>query len=270
MAISPAAALAAVERSPAAVTVHDRDAWVAAFTFDGLVEDPVGSQPHRGTTAITRFYDTFIGPRKIVFHRDVDIVVGSTVIRDLDLEVQMAAGLTMRIPAYLRYHLENDGGEPKIAELSAYWELPAMVGQFLRSGIRSVPAGLQLSKGLLTNQGLVGALGFLGGLRGTGPPGKRQFGEFLAAARAGDEVGVRRWLGGGARITAGDHTPMSGAELLSLLTGAGTRKVIGSGYSLVCGVDRSGGRDVVIADVAAKPFAIRRIRYYANTGGRPV
>jgi hypothetical protein len=267
MAISPADVLAAVERSPAAVAVHDRDAWVAAFTFDGLVEDPVGSQPHRGTTAITRFYDTFIGPRNIVFHRDIDIVVGSTVIRDLDLEVQMSAGLTMRIPAYLRYHLEDDGGELKIAELSAFWELPAMVGQFLRSGLRSVPAGVQLSTGLLTNQGLVGALGFLGGFRGTGAHGKRQFGDFLAAARAGDEVGVRRWLGGGTRIAAGEHTPMSGAELLSRLTGARTRKVIGCGYSLVCGVDTAKGRDVIIADVAAKPFAIRRIRYYATPGG---
>lgn len=266
MAISPADALAAVERSPAAVAVHDRDAWVGAFTFDGVVEDPVGSQPHRGTTAITRFYNTFVGPRDIAFHRDVDIVVGATVIRDLELEVQMAAGLTLRIPAYLRYHLEEDAGELKIAELSAFWELPTMVGQFLKGGVRSVPAGLQLSRGLLINQGAVGALGFLGGFRGVGPAGKRRFGEFLAAAHTGDEVGVRRWLGGGTRITAGDHAPMGGTELLSRLTGARFRKVIASGHSLVCGVEAAGAHDVLIADVAAKPFSIRRIRYYAATG----
>ncbi|KUI41933.1 hypothetical protein AU197_06100 [Mycobacterium sp. IS-1590] len=266
MAISRADALAAVERSPAAVAVHDRQAWVAAFTFDGIVEDPVGSQPHRGTTAIARFYDTFVGPRDIAFHRDVDIVVGSTVIRDLELEVQMAAGMTLRIPAYLRYHLEADAGQLKIAELSAFWELPAMVGQFLKRGVRSVPAGLQLYRGLLTNQGLVGTLGFLGGFRGVGPQGKRRFNEFLAAARSGDEVGVRRWLGGGTQITLGDHAPMGGAELLSRLTGARSRKLIGSGYSLVCGIEGAGSRDVLIADVATKPFAIRRIRYYAGTG----
>ncbi|RAV09801.1 hypothetical protein DQP55_16705 [Mycolicibacterium sp. GF69] len=264
MAISPADALAAVERSPAAVAAHDRDAWLAAFTYDGLVEDPVGSQPHRGTAAITRFYDTFIGPRDIVFRRDVDIVVGSTVIRDLDLEVRMSAGLTMRIPAYLRYHLEDDGRELKIAELSAFWELPAMVGQFLRSGLRSVPAGIQLSRGLLTNQGVVGTLGFVGGFRGAGGHGKKQFREFLAAAQAGDELGVRRWLGSGARITAGEHTPLGGTELLSRLTGTRARKLIGSGYSLACGVDGIRGRAVLIADVAAKPFAIRRIRYYSD------
>lgn len=262
MAISRADAIAAVERSPAAVAARDRDAWVGAFTFDGVVEDPVGSQPHRGTTALLRFYDTFIGPREITFHRDLDIVVGPTVVRDLELEVVMAAGVTMRIPAYLRYHLEDDLDEPKIAELSAYWELPAMVTQFLRAGVRSVPAGVQLSRGLLTNQGLVGTLGFLGGFRGVGAGGKRRFEEFLAVASAGDEVGLRRWVGA-TRITAGDHTPMTSTELLSQLAGARPRKVIGSGYSLAAGIDSAGGRAVLIAEVAAKPFAIRRIRYFA-------
>ncbi|KUI20802.1 hypothetical protein AU193_06615 [Mycobacterium sp. GA-1285] len=265
MAISRADALAAVERSPDAIAVHDRQAWVAAFTVDGVVEDPVGSQPHRGTTAIARFYDTFIGPRDIAFHRDVDIVVASTVIRDLELEIQMTAGLRMRIPAYLRYRLEDRAGELKIVELSAFWELPAMVGQFLKGGIRSVPAGLQLSRGLLTNQGLVGALGFLGGFRGVGPQGKRRFDEFLAAGHAGDEVGLRRWLGGGTHITAGERTPMGSTELLSRLTGTRSRKLIVSGHSLVCGIEGAGSRDVLVADVAGKPFAIRRIRYYAGT-----
>ncbi|SEH79121.1 SnoaL-like domain-containing protein [Mycolicibacterium rutilum] len=265
MAISPADALSAVERSPAAVGAHDRDAWVGAFTFDGVVEDPVGSQPHRGSTALIRFYDTFIGPRDITFHRDVDIVSGATVVRDLELEVAMSAGVRMRIPAYLRYHLEDDLDEPKIAEMSAYWELPAMVGQFLRAGVRSVPAGVQLSRGLLTNQGLVGTLGFLGGFRGTGPAGKRRFGEFLGAATSGDEVGLRRRLGA-TRITVGDHTPMSVPELLSRLTGGRARKVIASGYSLAAGIDRADGRAVLIADVAAKPFAISRIRYYSAAG----
>lgn len=264
MTFSRADVLAAVERSPAAVGVHDRDAWIGAFTYDGRIEDPVGSQPHRGRSAITRFYDTFIGPRDITFHRDVDIVVGSTVIRDLELEVGMATGLRMRIPAYLRYDVAEHRGELKIAALCAFWELPAMVGQFLRSGVQSVPAGLQLSKGLLTNQGLIGTLGFLSGFRGTGTQGKRRFGEFLTDARAGDEVAVRRRLGKGARITTGDDTQLPAAELLSRLSGARTRKLIGSGYSLIVGVDREGRRDVLTAEVAAKPFAINRIRYFSE------
>src|SRR5262245_33404300 len=135
MAFTRADMLAAVEHSPAAFGVHDRRAWVDAFTPGGRVEDPVGSQPHRGRAAITRFFDTFIGPRDIKLHHDVDIVTGSTVIRDLDLEVKMASGLTMRIPAYLCYDVLEDDGQLKIAELHAFWELPTMVGQFLRSGL---------------------------------------------------------------------------------------------------------------------------------------
>ena len=81
--------LAAVERSPQAAAAHDRAGWVALFTDDGRVEDPVGSRPHVGREQIGRFYDTFIGPRDIKFHRDLDIVFGTVVLRDLELEVSM-------------------------------------------------------------------------------------------------------------------------------------------------------------------------------------
>ena len=37
--------LALVERSPAAVAVHDKAAWLALFARYNLVEDPVGSAP---------------------------------------------------------------------------------------------------------------------------------------------------------------------------------------------------------------------------------
>jgi SnoaL-like protein len=264
MAFSRADMLDAVERSPAAAGAHDREGWVGLFASGGRVEDPVGSKPHRGRMAIRRFYDTFIGPRDIAFDRDVDIVSGSTVIRDLTLEVGMLSGLTLRIPAYLRYDLEDDAGELKITALYAFWELPAMVGQFLRSGARCVPAGLQLSKGLLTNQGLMGTVGFLSGFRGAGAQSKKQFGEFLTDAGAGNEVAVRRRLTKKARITTGDDVPLSAAELLTRLADARPHKLIGSGYHLVVGLDREGHRDVLAAEVTAKPFAINRIRYFSD------
>lgn len=81
--------LAAVERSPQAFTVHDRTAWVGLFTPDARVEDPVSSSPHVGHDQIYRFHDTFIGPRDITFHRDLDIVNCLAVVRDLELEVAM-------------------------------------------------------------------------------------------------------------------------------------------------------------------------------------
>jgi hypothetical protein len=264
MAFSRADMLATASRSLAAAGARDREGWVGLFASGGRVEDPVGSQPHRGHLAIGRFYDTFIGPRDIMSRPDVDIVVGSTVIRDLTLELGMSSGLTLRIPAYLRYDLQGERGELKIAAMYAFWELPTMVGQFLRSGPRSVPTGLQLSRGLLINQGLIGTLGFLSGFRGAGNQGKQRFAEFLGEARAGNEVAVRRRLAKRAPITSGDDVPMSGAELLTRLAGARPHKLIGSGYQLVVGLDREGHRDVLIAEVAAKSFTINRIRYFSD------
>jgi hypothetical protein len=262
MAFTRADILATAERSPAAAGARDRKAWVGLFTADGCVEDPVGSAPHRGVAAIGRFYDTFIGPRAIRFHPDVDIVGGHTVVRDGELEVTMASTLTMRVPVYLRYDLRDDEDELKIAALAAFWELPAMVGQFLRGGIGAVPAGVQLSRLLLRNQGLVGALGFLGGIRGIGSGAKGVVTRFLDAACAGDEVGMRRCLAGQARISSGDDVQLSAGDLLGHLSGARWRKLIGSGHAVVAATERAGQRSVIFTEVGSEPVAITRIRVF--------
>lgn len=264
MAFTHADMLAAVERSPEAAGAHDRAGWVSLFTSHARVENPVGSRPHRGRAQIARFYDTFIRPRDITFHRDVDLVVGSTVIRDLDIEVNMGSGLDVHIPAYLRYDLRDTDDGLKISALYAFWEMSAIVSQFLRGGVRSLPVGLQLSIGLLRNQGVAGAAGFLGGLRGAAMSGRRQFARFLDQACAGDEVSVRRRLVKGAPITSGDDVALSAAELLNRLAGGRWRKLIASGHNLVASVQRSGERAVLIADVGSKPFTVKRIRYFAE------
>jgi hypothetical protein len=264
MAFTRADILAAAERSAQATGAHDRNGWVGLFTPSARVEDPVGSAPHKGTAAIARFYDTFIGPRDITFHPDVDIVMGATVIRDLELEVRMSSTLTMRIPVYIRYDIADGDTDLKITALSAYWELPAMIRQFLRGGIPGLPAGAQLAKGLLGNQGVTGALGFLAGFRGLGTTGKRRFTDFLADVGAGNEVALRRRLAKGARITSGDDAAISAAELLDRLAGARWHKVIAAGQHLVVGVDRAGHRDVMFAEAAVNPFAINRIRYFSD------
>ncbi|MGV0793791.1 hypothetical protein [Mycolicibacterium sp. XJ1819] len=264
MAFSRADVLATAARSPAAASARDRDGWVGLFTPGARVEDPVGSRPHWGPVAIGHFYDTFIGPRDVEYLPDVDLVAGLTVIRDGVLRAGLGA-VTLDVPIYIRYVLQESDGELKIAALSAFWELPAMVGQFLRGGVAGVPAGLQLSGLLLANQGVLGTWGFLGGFRGAGSAGKRQFGEFLADAQNGDEVAIRRRLAKGTQLTGGDGTPITSAELRSRLAGGVPRKVIAAGSALVAGIDHDGRRDILFADVSAKPFAIRKIRYFPGT-----
>ena len=266
MAFTRADMLATAERSPTAAAARDRNAWVGLFTPNGRVEDPVGSRPHRGTAAIGRFYDTFIGPRDITFRGDVDIVVGTTVIRDGELEVTMTSALTLRVPVYICYDLQDDGDGLKIAALSAFWELPAMVGQFLRGGVRAVPAGVALSRLLLTNQGLTGTLGFLSGFSGMGSGGKRLFARFLDDACGGDEVGMRRRLAGQVGISSGDDLQLSAADLLRHLSGARWRKLIGSGHVVAAATERAGQRSVIFAEVGGEPARLKRIRVFSEAG----
>lgn len=256
--------LATVERSPAALRTHDRRAWVDLFTPGGRVDDPVGSAPNLGRDQIERFYDTFIAPRDITIHRDADIVVGRTVVRDVELEAAMAASLVMRIPAYLRYDVEEVDGELRIARLQAHWELPAMVMQFAKGGLAAVPAGLSLSRGLLGNQRLGGTLGFLSGFRGVGERGKRHLAGFLDDACAGNEVAVRRRLSEKVWITLGDDQRISTSDLVGHLAGGRSRKLIAAGNTVAAGIESGGGRQVLIAEMRPSPLALVGIRLFGE------
>jgi hypothetical protein len=259
------ALLAAVERSPEAAAAHDRAGWVGLFTGDGRIEDPVGSRPHVGHREIGRFYDTFIGPRDIVFHRDLDVVLGAAVIRDLALEVAMGSSVTMTIPAFLRYDLRDVNGEWKIAELRAYWELPSMMLQFLRNGLSAVPAGMQLSQGLIRNQRVRGTAGFAAGFRRVGSRRKELVNTFVAAVGAADKLAAQRALSPDAAITFGDgeiEETVALAALVARCPGAAVSKLIAAGSTVAASITSRHGRGVVFADVARRRNEIRRVRYF--------
>lgn len=264
MSVARADLLATAQRSLVAVGAHDRDGWIGLFTADCRVEAPVGSQPHRGHVAIGHFYDTFIGPREITHHPDVDLVVGTTVVRDLELEIQMAPTLTMRVPSYIRYDLTIDrDDELRIAALSAYWELPAMIGQFARNGLGAVPAGIALGRTMLANQGFFGSLGFLTAFRGLGAGGKGLFARFLDEACGGDEIGVRR-LAADIPVTRGDNHSLTTSDLVKHLSGGNWTKLVRSGHAVAARVDRDGDRRVVIGDLRSDRVAISRIRLFGE------
>ncbi len=254
--------LAAVERSPQAAGAHDHAGWVGLFTCDGRVEDPVGSRPHVGHEQIGRFYDTFIGPRDIKFHRDIDIVFGTTVLRDLELEVAMGPAVTMYIPAFLRYDLREANGQWLIGELRAYWELPAMMAQFLRTGPGALSPALHLSKGLVTNQGWRGTAGFMAGFRRVGALHQRLVRRFFAAVARGDTFAGARALSSRATITLGDRSPLELAELVEQLDGAAATKINSAGSTVAVSINSGHGRAIMFADVAWRGDAINRIRYF--------
>jgi SnoaL-like domain len=253
--------LAAVERSPQAARSHDRDGWVGLFAPDGRIEDPVGSRPHDGRVRIGRFYDTFMGPRDITFHRRTDLVSGSTVVRDLTLEVRMGPSVTMLIPAFLRYDLDD---ELRIVRLQAFWQLPTMAWQFARNGAGAVPVALRLARALLRNQGLTGTMGFLSGFRGAGSRGKRHLAGLLDDACAGDEIAVKRRLSGADAITRGLADRVGTSELVALLRGARWDGMIRAGHTVVARAERDGHRAVVLAEVGTRPTRVLVVRVFAD------
>jgi hypothetical protein len=253
--------LAAAESSLQAAGRGDRSGWVGLFTPDGRVEDPVGSRPHIGPDQISAFFDTFIGPRQISYRSNADIVSGSTVVRDLTLDVRMGSAVQMAIPAFLRYSIRESGGDLKVAELQAYWELPPMIVQFGSYGLRAAPPGLALGRALLANQGLGGTAGFLRGLRRVGGHARRALDELLVALSGGDEITTRRLLGG-ATVTLGDASPIGLDRLGELLSGATWTKRLGAGQSIAVAVVSGDTGGVLIADFAGDR-TINRLRYFA-------
>ncbi len=257
-----AALLAAVERSPKATAAHDRAGWVGLFTSDALVEDPYGSAPHAGCDQIGRFYDTFIAPRQIIFHRDVDVSVDLAVVRDLMLEVIMAPGVTMNVPMHLQYDLRKFNGDYAIERLRAHWELPAMTVSMLRHGTASFSPSLNLVRELLRNQGLSGSLGYFRGLKRPGRRARRCVEAFLDAAVAGDEVSSRRALIGGATVSAGEQKSLPMGEFVHRVRGGRWFKMIGAGDTVSASLRTPAGRGVVFCEMNGATSKIARLRYF--------
>ena len=83
-----------------------------------------------------------------------------------------------------------------------------------------MPAGLQLSRALLRNQGLAGTAGFLSGFRGATSRGKRHLAALLDDACAGDEVAVQATTRPTPRtLTRGDDERIGTSDLVALLHG---------------------------------------------------
>src|SRR4051812_29381879 len=116
------------KRSREAAIAHDKDAWLANFADDAIVEDPIGpshfdpeGKGHRGKEAIAKFYDMAIAPSELTFNftrtyqcGDEEANVGNIVIRSSGYEVVAEGVFTYRV---------NDEGQ--MVALRAYWELDA-------------------------------------------------------------------------------------------------------------------------------------------------
>ncbi len=187
-------AIETVEASPRFVGEHDKEAWLELFAAAGLVEDPVGVAPSRrgarlrgGEDEVSRFYDTFIADNRIRFEVERDIVVGDEVIRDVAIHTTLATGLSIVVPAILRYTLTVEDGLPKIARLEAHWELPRMSQQILSKGPKGVQTMMLTSWTMFRRQGVRGLMNYSKGMvRGIFGRGRRVAAKLAAAVTVGD------------------------------------------------------------------------------------
>ena len=147
--------LAVVERSPAAVAVHDRAAWLALFSEDAVVEDPVGSPPApKRDGTLGRFYDAFIAPHDIRFEIRRDHFLGDDVFRDAIIHTTVRKGVKVDVDAYLLYQVEERSGALAARRMAAHWQLSRMVGIAMRLGPRAWLAMTVLFIGMLRHLGL--------------------------------------------------------------------------------------------------------------------
>lgn len=264
MPANPTAAqlLTTVEASPKAVAAHDKAAWVDLFADGASVEDPVGSRPHVGRAAIERFYDTFIAPNGIAFQVDHDVVCGTTVFRDLTIETTMSTGVTLPVPMHLRYDIDDIDGELKIRALRAHWELPGMIAQLMGAGVPGLVAGMKLGPQLIGNQGVGGALGFMGAMKNVGAPGKKAAAVFLDAAARGNAAGVRAVLAPVARLEWPVGDAMSVEDFVTRAARLRWRKPIAAGRTVTVTIESRDARGIAQLDFTDRGHRIQAARIF--------
>ncbi len=115
------------QRSMAAVEAGDRDAWVALFSDDAVVEDPVGPSMfdpegtgHHGPEAIAAFYDNVIGVNESIgFTIRQSFLCGDEVANVGTIRINFVGGGAVEVDGVYCYRVAADG---KLGGIRAFWE----------------------------------------------------------------------------------------------------------------------------------------------------
>jgi steroid Delta-isomerase len=119
------------QASMAAVEARDRQAWLALFADDAVVEDPVGpsmfdpdGKGHRGHEAIAAFYDNVIAANEsIAFTITQSFLCGDEVANVGVIRITFAGGSAVDVDGVYTYRMSPEG---KIASIRAFWEPDAI------------------------------------------------------------------------------------------------------------------------------------------------
>jgi hypothetical protein len=120
--------------SPEIAGQHDKETWLALYSDDAVVEDPVGTpashkgrRPGRLGDELGRFYEAFIAASGIDMVARREIVSDMHVFRAVDIHTtSLKTGLKMKVPANLLYEIVPRDGALAIGRMQAHWELNRM------------------------------------------------------------------------------------------------------------------------------------------------
>ena len=131
---TPHPAREAARQSIVAIQTKNRDAWLALWHEDGVLQDPVGVSPldpegegHRGIAAITAFYDNVISQGDVRFHIRESFACGDECANVGTITTRAADGSVGRCELVMVYRVDAQG---KVLSLRAFWEFEDMLGDF--------------------------------------------------------------------------------------------------------------------------------------------
>ncbi len=124
----------AARRSIAAVQARDRDAWLALWHPEAVIQDPVGVSPldptgegHRGIEAITAFYDNVIAAGDVRFHIRESFACGDECANVGTITTRSADGAVGRCELVMVYRVDSGG---KLLSLRAFWEFDDLMEDY--------------------------------------------------------------------------------------------------------------------------------------------
>lgn len=131
-------ARAASKASMAAVEAGEREAWLALFAPDAVIEDPIGvsildptGEGHRGIEAIAAFWDATIASGTVRFEIRESYAAGDEVANVGTITTTFPDGNGVEVDGVFTYRVGDDG---LIRALRAYWSQASLRAEESRPG----------------------------------------------------------------------------------------------------------------------------------------
>jgi len=236
-ALSREALLRTAKASPEIAGQHDKDAWLALYAEDAVLEDPVGTpESHKGRRPgrlgdeLGRFYEAFIAPSGIEMVARRDIVSDMYVFRAVDIHTtNLKTGLKMKVPANLLYEIVPRGDGLAIRRMQAHWELNRMSRILMAEGFLGTRTIAVMNWSMLRAFGAKWLMGyFKASQQGVGREGKR------IVERLASQVGIdgRDCFAPGATVELPGGATASASDFLDGCTALQVGDMLASGRTV--------------------------------------